>query len=492
VSWVPDLVSCASRRFPDKVAVDVDGDTLTFAELSDRASLLAGWLRASGVGPGRRVALLAKNDREYLEIRVGSQRAGTILVPLNYRLSPAELQMTIEDAEVDVLLVGREMEGPAGSLEAPRRLHLGDGSYAQALAGAEPVPVPAGYAPEVINQLCYTSGTTGRPKGVMLSNGAVHSSTVAMGHEIGANPDAVFLACTPMFHVGSQVGSSCTFLGATQVQMDRFDVSGFLAALERTKPTHTQIVPTMLQLLMDAWGDRPPPSLQCILYGAAPMPPALLARLTEAWNCDFVNGYGSTEAMGISFLTPHEHRQVERLSVGRSSTVVSSRVTDDTGREIPANEVGEVRARGATLMSGYWRRPQETDEAIADGWLRTGDLGYRDGDGFLHLVDRRNDKIISGGENVFPSEVEDAIAVHPDVAEAAVIGVPDLKWGEAVVASVVLRGEAIVDEQGLKAHCREMLAPYKVPKVIRISGDPLPRTTTGKLLRREVRAAWSS
>jgi acyl-CoA synthetase (AMP-forming)/AMP-acid ligase II len=143
-------------------------------------------------------------------------------------------------------------------------------------------------------------------------------------------------------------------------------------------------------------------------------------------------------------------------------------------------------------MSGYWRRPQETDEAIADGWLRTGDLGYRDGDGFLHLVDRRNDKIISGGENVFPSEVEDAIAVHPDVAEAAVIGVPDLKWGEAVVASVVLRGEAIVDEQGLKAHCREMLAPYKVPKVIRISGDPLPRTTTGKLLRREVRAAWSS
>jgi long-chain acyl-CoA synthetase len=248
----------------------------------------------------------------------------------------------------------------------------------------------------------------------------------------------------------------------------------------------------MLQLLIDAWGDRPPPSLRCILYGAAPMPPALLARLTEAWNCDFVNGYGSTEAMGISFLTPTEHRQVERLSVGRSSTVVSSLVTDDTGREIPANEVGEVRARGATLMSGYWRRPQETDEAIADGWLRTGDLGYRDGDGFLHLVDRRNDKIITGGENVFPSEVEDAIAVHPDVAEAAVIGVPDLKWGEAVVASVVLHEEAAVDEQGLKAHCREMLAPYKVPKVIRISVDPLPRTATGKLLRREVRAGWSS
>jgi len=295
-----------------------------------------------------------------------------------------------------------------------------------------------------------------------------------------------------MFHVASQVGSSCTFLGGTQVQLDRFDVAGFMTALDRTRATHTQIVPTMLQMLIDAWGDRPPPSLRRILYGAAPMPPALLTRLQDAWDCEFVNGYGSTEAMGISFLTPEEHRRVRRLSVGRSSTVTASRIVDEHGRGVADGEVGEVLARGPTLMSGYWRNPDATREALVNGWLRTGDLAYRDGDGYLHLVDRRNDKIITGGENVFPSEVEHAILSHPEIAEAAVVGVPDPKWGEAVVAVVVPVEGSLADRDELKVHCRANLAPYKVPKEIRISCDPLPRTATGKLLRRQVRSAWSA
>ena len=260
------------------------------------------------------------NDLEYLEIRVGVQRAGAILVPLNHRLSQAELAAILEDADVDLLIVGRGLEAPA----APWVLRLGDGSYAAAIADAAALPVPAGFDPEAICQIAYTSGTTARPKGVMLSNRAVHAGTVAMGHELGSTSDAVFLVCTPLFHVGSEVAYSCTMLGATLVQVPKFDVEAVLAALDRTQATHCQMVPTMIRMVLDAWGERSGSSLRRILYGAAPMPPALLRQAIAVLGCEFVNGYGSTESMGISFLTPAEHDPdgaPERLaSVGRSSS----------------------------------------------------------------------------------------------------------------------------------------------------------------------------
>jgi acyl-CoA synthetase (AMP-forming)/AMP-acid ligase II len=484
---VPDLLGGALPRFPDKLAVDAAEGRLTFAEVSDRAARMAGLLAARGIGAGDRVALLAMNDLEYLEIRVGVQRAGAILVPLNYRLSQAELTAILADADVDLLIVGRGLE----ALAAPSVLHLGDGSYAAAIADAAPQPVPVGFEPEAICQLAYTSGTTARPKGVMLSNRSVHAGTVAMGHELGSTSDAVFLVCTPLFHVGSEVAFSCTMLGATLVQVPKFDVGAVLEALDRTQATHCQMVPTMIRMVLDAWGDRGVSSLKRILYGAAPMPPALLAEALEVLGCEFVNGYGSTEAMGISFLTPAEHDPRLLASVGRSSMLSRAIVADEDGVEVPPGEIGEVLARGPALMSGYWRNPEATAEALRGGWMHTGDMAYRDAEGYLYLVDRRNDKIVTGGENVFPSEVEHVLMQHPDVCEAAVVGVPHPVWGEAVAAVVVLQDGSALEPDVLLAHCRATLAGYKVPKLLRIDSDALPRTATGKLLRRELRGTWT-
>jgi long-chain acyl-CoA synthetase len=484
---VPDLLTCSERRYPDQIAVDAAGHTLTFAELSTRASQLAAMLHATGVSGGRRVGLLAMNDPEYLEIRVGAQRAGAILVPLNYRLAPAELAAIVQDADIDLLIVGRELEDIAAAQPVARQLLLGDGSYARAIAAHDPLPVPAGYRPEDVREICYTSGTTARPKGAMLSNRAVHASTIAMGHEMAARAGNVFLVSGPLFHVGSHVALAFTFLGGTVVQLPRFDVGAWLDAHDRTAPTHAHLVPTMLQMLLDAWDGNRRSTLERVMYGGAPMPEALLPHVLDTFGCELVNGYGSTEAMGISFLIPEEHTPDHLRSVGRSSTITRSRLLDDAGRDAAPGEVGEVVARGPSLMSGYWRNPKATRAALVDGWMHTGDLGFRDDDGYLHLVDRRSDRIVTGGENVFPSEVEGVLATHPSVGEAAVVGAEHPLWGEAVVAVVVPAPGASVDAPALERHCRDALAGYKVPKRIVVRAEPLPRTSTGKVLRRELR-----
>jgi long-chain acyl-CoA synthetase len=491
-SMVPDLLGHATRRFPDKVAVDLDGRTLTFAEVSHRASLVHGALRARGVTDGRRVATLMLNELEWLEVRVGAQRAGAILVPLNYRLGEGELAAMLEDAEPDLLIVSPEFEELAARLPVPAVLAVG-APYDALLAGAEPAPAPSGFAPEHIAHISYTSGTTGRPKGVMLSHRALHAGTIAMGHELGSHPDAVFLAVTPLFHIGSQVGLSCTYLGGTLVQSKKFEAAEFVATLERTRATHCQLVPSMVRMVLDAWPGGTS-SLQRILYGAAPMPPALLREALDAWGCEFVNGYGSTESTGISALAPHEH-DPERLphllgSVGRSFALSVPRLVDEDDHDVAQGEIGEVVARSAAMMSGYWRNPDATREALRGGFMHTGDLAYRDADGYLYLVDRRDDKIVTGGENVFPSEVENVLSTHPAVHEVGVIGVPDRTWGEAVSAVVVLRDGAAVTAGELAAHCRGQLTGYKVPKNLRFAAEPLPRTPTGKLLRRELRRTW--
>jgi acyl-CoA synthetase (AMP-forming)/AMP-acid ligase II len=490
---VPDLIAAPALRFPDKPAVRYRDQTLVFSELSERASRLAGLLRGRGIADGDRVALLAMNDLEYPEIRIGVQRAGAILVPLNHRLTENELASILDDADPSLLIVGRGLQSRAERADVPSVLQLG-GNYDGELGGADPIDVPVGYDPESICHISYTSGTTARPKGVMLSNRSIHAGTMAMGHEIGAASDAVFLVCAPLFHVGSQVPFSCLYLGATLVLMPKFDVQEFVDTMEATAATHCQLVPTMIQMALDAstgGGHR----LRRILYGAAPMPPSLLRRAIDAWGCEFVNGYGSTESMGMSFLTPSEHdaeNRPELLStVGRSSTLARCRIVDENDDDVATGEIGEVLGAGPALMSGYWRNPEATEEALRGGWMHTGDLGYRDDRGYLHLVDRRHDKIVTGGENVFPTEVEEVILTHPAVAEVAVIGVPDTTWGEAVAAVVVVRDGAATDGPMIIAHCRQHLAGYKVPKQVVFHVVPLPRTATGKLLRRELRTNWT-
>ncbi len=490
---VPDLLGLGVRRHPERTCVVVDDRALTFAQVDDRAARLAGHLAARGVGPGARVALLSFNEPEFVELRVGTQRAGAILVPLNYRLAAAELAAILDDCRPDLLVLGPGLEELARDLPAPAVLRLG-AEYEAALGTAAPAPVPPSLPGDAIGLMSYTSGTTGRPKGVMLSNAALHATTVAMGHEIGSHADATFLASTPLFHIGHTVGFSFTYLGATTRQLRKFEVDAFVELLRDGAFTHAQLVPAMIHAILERAPDVRPTRLRRVLYGAAPMPPELARRVIEHWGCELVNGYGSTEAMGICMLSPAEHDPVgapELLaSVGRASAGMTARVVDDAGAEVGPGVVGEIVARGPNVMSGYWDNPEATADALRDGWMHTGDLGYRDAAGYLYLVDRRNDKIVTGGENVYPSEVEHVLGAHPEVLEAAVIGVPDEHWGEAVVAVVVVRDRAAISEDALREHCRASLAGYKVPKAIRFA-DEVPRTATGKLLRRELRAAWA-
>lgn len=495
---VPDLLAHAVRRYPARPCVIVGSRELTFTEVSARASQLAHLLHERGSGAGARVALLAYNEPEYIEIRVGTQRAGSILVPLNYRLSEAELRHVVADCEPDLLIAGPGCEEMAARLQVPALLLLGEGhdpgvSYESAIAGRPAAPPPAGLAADLVTLLAYTSGTTSRAKGVMLSNWNTHAISLAMGQEIGARPDASYLASVPMFHIGHTVGLSFTRLGATHRQLRRFDAEEFAALAAGGLVTHTQLVPAMLYTLLES-GGPPPQRLQRVLYGAAPMPPELARRVLASWGCELVNGYGSTEAMGISMLPPEDHDPEERPhllgSVGRSSPGMSVRVVDEQDRDVAAGEVGEIAARGANVMVGYWRNSEATAEALRGGWMHTGDLAYRDSEDYLHLVDRRNDKIITGGENVYPSEIEHCLLEHPAVTEAAVVGVADARWGERVSAAVVLREDGATTPAALISHCRERLASYKTPKEIRLV-SALPRNATGKLLRREVRARWS-
>ncbi|MCW2991795.1 MAG: putative fatty-acid--CoA ligase [Solirubrobacterales bacterium] len=490
---VPDLLNHAARRYPDRTCVTVEGRTATFAEVSARAAALAGHLQGRGLA-GRRVAVLAYNELELIEIRAGVPRAGAVLVPLNYRLSTPELIAALTDADADLLLVGPGLEEVAAQLPVAETLVLGEsGSYAAALAAATPQPVPAALAGAALGMINYTSGTTGRAKGVMLSNAALHATLLAMSQEMAVRPGSVYMSSNPMFHVGAAVAYGFTYLGGTCLQLRKFDSGQWLEHLHAGDFTHGQLVPTMIHDLLEI-ADGDAPALERLMYGSAPMPPELARRTYEAWGCELVNGFGSTESMGVSMLTPEEHDPDNAphllASVGRSSPGMTWKLLGDDGNEVAVGDVGEVAARGANVMDGYWRNPEATAEALHDGWMHMGDLGYRDEAGYLYLVDRRGDKIVTGGENVYPSEVENVLAEHPAIAEAAIVGLPHDRWGEAVTAVVVTRPGHEVGAEDLVAFCREQLAGYKTPKDVRFA-DALPRTATGKLRRGELRRTLS-
>ncbi|MFL5843533.1 MAG: class I adenylate-forming enzyme family protein [Solirubrobacteraceae bacterium] len=490
---VPDLLNHAARRYPDRTCVIVEERTATFGEVTARAAALAGHLIERGLA-GRRVAVLAFNELELIEIRAGVPRAGAVLVPLNYRLSTPELVTAIEDCEPDLLIVGPGLEEVAAQLPVEDVLVLGEsGSYAAALAAATPQPIPAALPGATLGMINYTSGTTGRAKGVMLSNAALHATVLAMSQEMAVRQGTTYMSSNPMFHVGAAVAYGFTYLGGTCLQLRKFDSERWLEHLHAGDFTHGQLVPTMVHDLLEL-GSGDAPALERLMYGSAPMPPELARRTYAAWGCELVNGFGSTESMGVSMLTPEEHDPDNAphllASVGRSSPGMTWRLLGEDGQEVGVGEVGEVVARGANVMDGYWRNPEATSEALRDGWMHMGDLGHRDADGYLYLVDRRGDKIVTGGENVYPSEVENVLAEHPAVAEAAIVGLPHERWGEAVTAVIVARPGHEVQAAELVAFCREQLAGYKTPKDVRFA-DALPRTATGKLRRGQLRRELS-
>ncbi|SEL79582.1 acyl-CoA synthetase [Streptacidiphilus jiangxiensis] len=496
----------ALQLAPDQ-PLTICGDRVRSArESADRVARLAGALRSLGVESGDRVALLATNSDRYHEAFFATWWIGAVVAPLNIRWSLAEIGLALRDAGPRVLLVDDAFAAHVPRLrqECPavaEFVHCGDGTapdgttgYEELIAGSEPVE-DLRVGGDELAALLYTGGTTGAPKGVMVSHQALTFST--LGTQVAGHssiPGGLLLTCAPMFHIASIVSwLGQLTVGGTIVFLPGFGAAQVLDAVARHRITTLSLVPTMIQMLLDhpEASAHDLSSVRSLRYGASTMPAALLERAMAAFpQAGFTQGYGMTETAMVTQLGAEEHRAGGHLlrSAGRATPHCEIRILGPDGTELPRGEVGELVVRGASLMLGYWNRPEETAAVLRDGWMHTGDGASMDQDGYVFVADRIKDMIISGGENVYSAEVENALALHPAVAACAVVGLPDARWGERVHAVVVLRPGATAGEDDLRAHTRELIAGYKVPRSVEFT-DALPLSGAGKVLKRELRAA---
>ncbi len=478
----------AQQIAADSCAV-VSGDSrLTYAELASRCRRMAGALAGLGLAPGDRVGVIGLNSHRYLELFLGVPAAGFVLVPVNSRLAAAEKYAILADAGVRVLFTDGEYPA-AGAVE--RVVSMPDG-YEEMISAADEKPLTAPIAEDDLAVLFYTSGTTGAAKGAMHTHRSLVSSGLHFMATWPFDADTRWLIASPMFHTGGTIGVLATvWAGGTHVLMPSFSPDLALDLIEREGVTHTLLVPTMLAAAADAQLARPRDvsTLRYLSHGASPIAAATLRRTRQAFpGAELLHVYGTTEATPIITLLPHEERILDSPragSCGQPAVGVDVRVVDAAGAEVPPGAVGELVVRSPSVMAGYWHKPDETAEALSGGWYRTGDMGYRDEESYIFLVDRAKDMIVSGGENVYSTEVENALSAHPSVAEVAVFGVPDERWGEAVYAVVVCRVDVTTDE--LTAHCRAKIARFKVPKRIELRTEPLPKSAAGKILKRDLR-----
>jgi long-chain acyl-CoA synthetase len=496
----------AVEREPDKVAVIDGSHSSTYSQHLDRVARASDALRGLGVGRSDRFAIMALNSHRFLELYHAAFLGAGVVNPLNLRLNPKELAYILADSGTKVCFtdayfgnvieqvreeVGLEHVVMMGSGEAAH-----DADYEELLAAASPV-IPDEPEEDDPVILMYTGGTTGLPKGVLLEQRAelLNLYHVALAWQIA--PDEVYLHQTPMFHAASMGGIvGVPALCGTSVIVPLFDPVAVMDAIEQNRVTMTVMVPTMVGMLMqhDAFRPERLASLRTLTYGASPMPAALLDRLLTAFpEIDVLQGYGMTESSAVlTVLGAEEHRAGGACirSAGRALQGVTLSIQDAGGHPVAAGVTGEVCARGGNFMREYWKQPTATEEAFRGGWYHTGDAGYLDEHGYLFLVDRVKDMIVTGGENVYSVEVENAIASYPGVAQVAVIGIPDDKWGEAVHAIVVPREGAQLTEAAIVAHARESIAGYKVPKSVEIRTEPLPLSGALKVLKKDLRAPY--
>jgi long-chain acyl-CoA synthetase len=493
-----DFLLHAERTSASRTAV-VDGALRrNYGEVAARVRRAAAGLASRGLTVGQRVAILAENTSGFYEAYFALSFAGLTAVPINTRLSRSEIAFILRDCECAALLVDDASSGTADAPGGCTTISLGPGGacgWEELIRSSAALEAPRGPREEdAVAHIFYTGGTTGRPKGVMLSHRNVVASSMNKVMLGSFGRDDVWLHAAPMFHqADAWAVFSFTGLGAAHVFAPSFSPARALDLIEEHGVTGSQLVPTMIFMLLEEPGaaGRDLSRVRRILYGSAPMPSDLLARASRAFGNVFQHIYGLTEAAGTVAATPwppiaHEAAGARLTSCGQPLVGVELRIAGGDGKPVPVGRVGRIQVRGANVMRAYWKREVETAAAFVDGWLDTGDIGRLDGDGFVFIVDRAKDMIISGGENVYSTEVEDVIHAHPDVAEAAVIGAPDPRWGETVVAVVSLHSGAQLTQAGLIAHCEGRLARYKCPKSVRFV-DALPRSATGKVLKHVLR-----
>jgi acyl-CoA synthetase (AMP-forming)/AMP-acid ligase II len=506
---VGEILTVNAQLYPDRVAVKDSRRSLTYREYEERANRLANALAGLGLGKGDRLAVYAYNCVEWMEIYAACAKSGVVAVPVNFRLTAPEVQYILEDCGAAALLVGADLVEVVAPLRAAltlvgdRWVQLGgDGlapgfrSYEELVASGSPRPPEVEVRPEETWTIMYTSGTTGRPKGAIRSHRSYAIFYLLNAVEFGFGRDDVGLAVMPLCHVNSVFyGFVFVYLGATVCVYDRrsFDPEHLLGVLAGERITFTSLVPThyvmMLGLPEAVRARHDLRAVDKLLISSAPARRETKLAIMECFpNSRLFEAYGSTEAGLVTLLRPEQ--QFDKLgSIGREIVGTGRlRLLDPWGREVADGQVGELWARTPTAFDGYWNRPEANAAAFRDGYCTAGDMARRDADGFYTLVDRKSNMIISGGEKVYPSEVEQVLAAHPEVADVAVIGVPDPKWGEAVAAVVIPKAGREPSAAAVMEYARGQLAGYKCPRSIRfIRPEEMPRTATGKVLHRVLR-----
>lgn len=503
-----DIARVYGKVYGDKAALIFQGQETSYRQLNSYASQVANGLISAVCVPQSRVVYLGKNTDWYFELLLGAGKANVVMTPLNWRLAPAELETIIRDAQPALMFMEPEfysaLEPVADALGITVILLDKDSAagcesypYWRDRQSAQDPRVPV--TPQDVALQMYTSGTTGQPKGVQMTSGGLfclrHAEEQA-GDWARWRADDVSLVAMPVFHIGGTAwGFTGLYNGATNVIMPQAEPVELIQLVQQYQVRKLFAVPALLLFIVQYPESKPElfDHVEVVLYGASPIPEDLLKRAMALFNADFVQLYGMTEATGsMTYLPPEEHRTdgTGRLnSCGKPIPGVEIRVVDSGGATLPAHQVGEILIKTPSIMKGYWRQEQATRAALKDGWYYSGDAGYLDDEGFLYIHDRVKDMIVSGGENIYPAEVESVLFEHPQVADVAVIGVPSDQWGEAVKAIVVREPGHFPSESQLISHCRVRLGGYKVPKSVDFVAE-LPRNPSGKLLKKELRKAY--
>ena len=503
----------ASLSFDTIATISSDGTERTWGEVEDRVGRFAAALRSLGVAPGDRVALLGLNSASYLEAMFAVFRTDAVIVPMNSRWNVNENIFCLKDCRAKLLIVDGNFADQAaplalGAESVTSTIYLdglpsnADGHDYEALIGSTAAGDRGDRHGQDLAGIFYTGGTTGFPKGVMLSHANLLASSLAFWLSMPEMPrNVIYLHVAPMFHLADASQSiGVTLQHGTHLFMSFFDAALLIETVRQQQVTDVILVPTMIEQLLDAAQTTPDAfdSLKRLIYGGSPISPATLARLRAiAPHVDLAQCYGQTEmAPTITVLTPADHRDsshnIRRLaSAGRPAFDVEVRIVGDDFASLPVGQVGQVMTRGRNAMLGYWEREEQSRAALVDGWVATGDAGYLDDDGFLYLVDRYKDMIVSGGENVYSVEVEKTLSLHPAVKVAAVIGIPSPQWGEAVHAFIVTEDELPPSPQELITHCKSHIAGYKAPKSIEFVSS-LPVSAAGKVQKVKLREKYWS